>query len=169
MSPGSGSLLRALAGGVRPVDAPVSAAASSPPDRDTLDFQGLLDRARQGELRTGLPLALPVSLRGGIDRATGERLSAAADDAAAMGIDRALVLIGEHAYRVDVRARAVIDAPPEDQHAITGVDGVVRVPSPHDPAAGAPTPSPAHGPAAGPARVVRNTSLLETLAGQHPG
>ena len=169
MSPGSGSLLRALAGGVRPVDPPVSAAASSPPDRDTLDFGAMLDRARGGGLRTGLPVSLPAPLKGAIDTATGEQLSAAADDAAAMGIDRALVLIGHHAFRVDVGARAVIDAPPGDQHTITGVDGVVRVPSSHDPTANANPLSPAQSPATGPARVVRNTSLLDTLAGQYPG
>jgi hypothetical protein len=55
----------------------------------------------------------------------------------------------------------VIDAPRDADRTISGIDGLVRVP-----ASGAPG-SPASSPdaATGPARVVRNASLLNTLAG----
>lgn len=173
MSPGSGSLLRALAGGVHPVDTPASVGPASPPDRETLDFGLALAHAREGELRTGLPVAVPPALRAGIDRATGDSISDATDRAAAMGIDRALVILGDRAFRVDIGARAIIDAP-NGGPAITGIDGVVRVPSPggSNPTAGPDRPGHTNDPhhptmpnATGPARVVRNTSLLNTLAG----
>ncbi|MCC5822985.1 MAG: hypothetical protein LAT64_07155 [Phycisphaerales bacterium] len=147
------SLLRLLAGGVRPVGSPDPQA---PPGRTTLDFPGLLDRAAAGSVRSDLPVRIPPAIRGSVDEAIHARLSDAADAAAAEGVDRALVMLGERMFRLDVDARAIIDAPDAQEKVITGIDGVVI----RD--AGGPSEEPR--PSSGPARVVRNASLIHTLA-----
>ena len=150
------SLLRRLAGGVRPIGAPGGTDPPAPRDRATLDFAGMLSRAAGGGLRSDLPVRVPPALRDALDEAAHERLSDATDLAAAEGIARALVLFGGRMFRVDVPSRSVIDAPDAQQPVIAGVDGVVR--------ADRPDPGASRGPEPGPARVVRNASLINALA-----
>lgn len=161
MAAGGAALLRVLAGGVRPVDAPAPPTPAGPRDRDTLDFGVLLDRATRGGLRTDLPVRLPASLRGDFDADTMARLSEATDLAAAEGMRRAAVILDGRVVRVDVAARSVVDAPDAQQPAVGGIDGVVRLPIAQGPK-GVETGDP--GSVGGPARVVRNASLARTLA-----
>ena len=161
MAAGGAALLRVLAGGVRPVDAPAPPTRAGPRDRDTLDFGLLLERATRGGLRTDLPVRLPASLRADFDAEAMTRLSEATDLAAAEGIRRAAVIMGGRVVRVDVAARSVVDAPDAQQAAIGGIDGVVRLPG-TERTDGSADGDP--GSAGGPARVVRNASLARTLA-----
>jgi hypothetical protein len=160
MDPSASSLLRRLGGGVGPPTHALSAGA--PGDRETLDFALLLDQARSGRLRSGIPVRVPDALATGLDDVARERLSQAADAALSEGLSRALVLLGGRMFRLDVGARSVVDAPAPDQAVVAGIDGVVR--------ASADAPSPpgvTHG-RIGPARLVRNPSLIHALAGAVP-
>jgi hypothetical protein len=157
VDPSATSLLRRLGGGIGPpAHAP---SAGTPGDRDTLDFALMLDRARTGRLRSGIPVRVPGALATGLDDAARDRLSEAADAALSEGLSRALVLLGGRMFRLDVGARSVIDAPGPHQAVVAGIDGVVRV-SGGAPPHGGPTPD-----RIGPARLVRNPSLIHALAG----
>lgn len=162
MTGGSFSLLRQLSAGVRVYDAPPGAGvqATRTDDPTASGFHAMLDLASRGELRSDLPVRVPPALDGQIDRALLDQLSDATDLAASEGIGRALVLAGGRTFRVDVGSRTVIDAPGAQESAVAGIDGVVRVGSGPDARSVTPDPMPADGPA----RVVRNTSLLRVLA-----
>lgn len=150
------SLLRRLAGGVHPVGPGPDAAPAGPRDRVSLDFSAMLSDAADGRLRSDAPVRVPPALRGSIDDPDHRRLSDATDLAASEGIGRALVLFGGRMFRVDVPSRSVIDAPDAQQATITGVDGVVR--------ADKPEPGGVADAGLGPARVVRNASLINALS-----
>lgn len=153
MSGGSVGLLRLLAGGVRPAGAPEPARS---PDGGPFDFSAALDAAVRGRLRSGAPVRLPKPLAEGVDDGLRKALSVAADEAAAHGLERVLVTAGNRSFRVDVNARAVIDAPDPGARLVDGIDGLIRADA-KDPLASGPA-----GP--GPARVVRNASMLRVLA-----
>ena len=142
------SLLRRLAGGVRPVDGP-------PPRTDgpAADFTVHLRLAREGVLRTGLAVSVPASVL--LDDAEREALSEAADEAAAMGVAVALVQVGERCFRVDLAERAVVEEVPPERRVVADIDGLVRP---------APDPGDVRQGPGGPARVVRNASLVRSLA-----
>lgn len=153
MMPQAIDLLRRLAGGVHPVER----ATTPAPDGD---FSWMLDLARRGRLTTDLPVRVPLGLTPGVDDRVRHELSIAADMAESEGITRAVVLVDDRAFRVDVRTRTVIDAPDAQITAVGDIDGlVVRHADP------SPTPAPPTAPpATGPARVVRNASLIDALA-----
>lgn len=150
-------LLRRLAGGVHPVER-----ASLPAPED--EFSWMLDQARRGQLTTDLPVRVPLGLTPGVDDRVRHELSVAADLAQSEGITRAVVLVDDRAFRVDVRTRTVIDAPDAHITAVGDIDGlVIRHADPTS------TPAvPAAPPATGPARVVRNASLIDALAAPPP-
>lgn len=151
--PQATDLLRRLAGGVHPVE------RASPPAPEG-EFSWLLDQARRGELTTDLPVRVPIGLTPAVDDRVRRELSVAADMAESEGITRAVVLVDDRAFRVDVRTRTVIDAPDAQIAAVGDIDGLVIRPT--DPAATqAIPPAP---PATGPARLVRNASLIDALA-----
>jgi hypothetical protein len=155
MSSASVGLIRMLAGGVRAFGPDEPAAPGNPVG---FDFESMLGLAGKGKLRSGSPVRLA---RGFADRVGAEmlgQLATAADTAAAEGITRALVMIEERMFRLDVLARTVIDAPDHGAEVIAGIDGVVR--------RGAPAElRPDSRGELGPARVVRNASLIDALAG----
>lgn len=152
-------LLRRLAGGVHP--APSAQGVDGVRDRPTLDFRAMLDRATAGTLGTGLPVRVPGGLTPPVEKDQLQGLSQGADRAQREGIERALVELGGRTFRVDVRERSVIDAPDAQLSAVGGIDGYVRVGSEAD--------SAGQQGRIGPARVVRNVSLLEALARVRPG
>lgn len=158
----SGELLRLLSGGVQPVEG----GTPTTRDRFTLDFGAMLGRAQAGSLRTGLPVRVPLGLTPGVDETVRAELSEAADMAQREGIERAMVLVGRRGFRVDVRRREVIDAPDAQASAVGGIDGFVLRSPGETGEEDKPAPPP---PATGPARVVRNTTLIDTLAGVRPG
>ncbi len=156
MNDGSVSLLRMLAGGVLGFDTPSREPAGNP---GAAGFGAMLESASRGELRSDLPVRIPAALEERVDPELRPRISEAADLAASEGIRRALVLVGGRMFRVDVASRSVIDAPGAQSRAVGDIDGVVRAGgSSAGPAASDRRP--------GPARVVRNASLLRALADQ---
>lgn len=163
MPQGSAGMLRALAGGVCPVDGMPPRVRDAPRDRETLDFDRLLGQAAAGTLRSWLPVRVPHALVPEVDGPTHDALAEATDRAATEGIRHAAVLLGSRLFRVDVAARSVIDAPPAQERTVRGIDGVVIGDGSNADAPGG-TPEHVSGPATGPARVVRNASLAQTLA-----
>ncbi len=154
MTADSIGLIRRLAGGVRPFgpDDP-----AGPPDRISLDFQSMLSLARKGALHSGAPVRMTQGLANSLDPGTRDQLASAADAAAAEGITRALVLIEQRMFRLDVPARTIVDAPDPSEEVIAGIDGVVR-------RAATPPTAPNQPPDHRPARVVRNASLIDALS-----
>lgn len=163
MSDGAFTMLRRLGAGSVRFDVSTTDASAGPRAGGAVgsgDFGVLMEQALRGDLRSDLPVRVPAALKGQIDAGLLARIAEATDLAASEGIRRALVLAGGRTFRVDVGARSVIDAPGAQQSAVGDIDGMVRVPA----ASGGP-PAPADSqPADGPARVVRNTSLLHVLA-----
>ncbi len=164
MSDASVSLLRRLASGVRGFDGDAASAAGVPHAGAASEFGALLEQATRGTLRSGLPLRLAPGLSEPVDASMLDRLGAAADLAAAEGAERVLVMAGERTFRVDVATRTVIDAPAAQTQVVVGIDGVVRAPTADGRGGGGGTHQ-----ADGPARVVRNGSLLRVLAGSEDG
>lgn len=156
MNEGSVSLLRMLAGGVLGFDTPSRDPAA---DTESIGFDSMMEKAFRGELRSELPVRVPPALEERVDATLRPLLSAATDLAASEGIRRALVLVEGRMFRVDVASRSLIDAPGAQSRAVGDIDGVVR-------AGGSPTAVSASDRHSGPARVVRNTSLLRVLADQ---
>lgn len=148
-----------LAGGIRPGGGVQSVEVAG--DRPALDFQNMLEQAAGGKLETGLPIRAPEGLTPPVEPDQHGSLSRSTDRAEQEGIERALVDLGERTFRIDVRNRAIIDAPDAQLRAVGGIDGYVRAGSG---AAGETDPMAA----SGPARVVRNVSLLDALARVRP-
>ncbi len=143
------SLLRRLAGGVRPVDAPATRA-----DRPaTTGFTAHLRLAGESALRTGLAVHAPASVP--LDDAERAALSEAADEAASMGVAMPLVQVGGRCFRVDAVERSVVEEVPDARRVVADIDGLVRQ---------APDTGDARAASVGPARVVRNASLVRSLA-----
>lgn len=170
MSVGPLALLRMLSGGIGAIG---RAASSTPPSASVGgDFQAMLDRARQGEVESGLPVT--IDDRAGVTLTDDQlrRLAVAADRAEAQGATRALVLIDGMALRLDVGLREVTGVAELKGNApLTGIDAVISVPGPEGSGAAG---SDAAGPSgdAGP-RVLPlprsdsaslNRSLLESLS-----
>lgn len=147
-------LLRRLSGGVTPAGTPHRERAGT---GSSLRFDTELVLAAAAQTRSGLPVRIPAALRAGVSDADRLVLSDAADRASAEGIDHALVLLGDRAFRLDVTGRAVTDAPAAQETVISGIDGVIRPGAER----GA---EPADSSPLGPARVVRNSSLIDSLS-----
>jgi hypothetical protein len=157
VSPGPVELLRLLAstghaGGRGPSPAAEPGGANG--------FAALLARAERGEVSSGLPVT--IARGAGVELTLDQlsRLAAAADRAEARGATRALVLIDGLALRLDVGVRQVTGvADLGSGDVLTGIDAVIRVPSPEPPGgAVAPVPLPRADAAA------MNPSLARVLA-----
>lgn len=157
MTTPSGQLLRTLSGGVSPCS-PESADRPRSDDAGPLNFTAMLEQARESIIYSDLPVRVPVGLSPPLDEAARAGLSRATDRAEAEGIDRALILLADRSFRVDVRSRRVIDAPDARLAAVGGIDGFVLGATDANAAAIAPLPT-------GPAWRVRNASLTDALAG----
>ena len=155
----SAELLGRLAGGIRPLG---DAADLPEPQARGLLFDDMLGQAREGRLRSGLPVRVSPGMSPGLSPADLEALGVRTDLAQAEGIRRALVQVGGRTFRVDVASRTVIDAPDAQRGPVSGIDGVVL-----SNAGGGRESGGGH--AGGPARVVRNASLLDALASVRPG
>lgn len=125
MTPTSGlDLLRALGSGVVPGREAQSSAAPG-----GIDFAGLLDTARRGQLNTGREVSLEPGLGLELSSEQMDRLSRAVDRAESSGAGRALVLLDGKALTVDVDGRRVIASQSlGDERALTDIDAVVPAP-----------------------------------------
>jgi hypothetical protein len=129
-----------------------------------LDFASLVTKAKAGQAVSDLPVT--VSPRSGVELSPEQlqRLGAAADKAAAAGLQTALVLIDGKTLTLDVHKRQVTGAAQPTQQAITGIDGVVAVPDAGQEELGQEPqllPLPRNG--------YDNSSLLSVLAAQQHG
>ncbi len=162
MSPDQIQLLRALGSGVRPVDLGEDARVND--DR----FGTMLHEAVHGRARTELGVTFAPNASGMFDSTQKDRIARAIDLAAAAGSEHALILHERHSLRVDVRNRVVLEAPElEGMRTVTGIDTFVsaQVPAQEDDAM---ISQPSARGELSPARVVRNASLMRTLADAQP-
>lgn len=119
------TLLRMLGSGVVPTDR-----APTQTDTRSLDFASLLDKARGGELRSGLTVTVDPDLDVTLPSEAIETLSRVADVAQAQGIDRVLVLQGNQRFVLDVERRVLSQPLPAlDGELITGFGAVVQLPA----------------------------------------
>ena len=127
-------LLRVLGSAVRPDGA---ASVRTPEGKQA--FESLLQRARAGELETGLPVSIAAGAKVELTQPQLDELGRIVDRAHAEGATRMAVLVGGKALDVDVLSRRVLgELDLADGKVMTGIDGVVRL----DPVAAGPTPPP---------------------------
>ena len=131
-------------------------------------FDALLDGALSGRPTTNLGITLGPAVSGMFEQHQQGLIAQGIDKAAAVGVENALILHEQHALRVDVRNRVVLEAIPlNDQEVIDGIEGIV----PLQPDANTEDTEDQQSPQIErftPARVVRNASLVHALAGRVP-
>jgi hypothetical protein len=152
----AGGLLRLLGGSA----APAARGPGSGQEAQGDSFAALLEKARSGEISSGRPVAIARNAKVTLTDEQLERLSVAADRAEAQGATRALVLIDGLALRVDITMREVTESVDLSRPGVlTGIDAVVRMPSPNlGEGGGAPVLPPGAG------RAPANVSLLKALS-----
>lgn len=165
MSVPADQLLRALGGGVRPID---SGASSRYSLEHGTDFGALLERARSGNPETGLPVKLTGVLDQQLDHEQRAALAAAVDRVAVVGGETALILLDERTLRVDVRTRTVIgEIEQAESDPVVGIDSYVRAENSGTDGTMREIVDPSMG-LLGSARVVRNASLVRALSSDAP-
>lgn len=120
-------LLRLLGSGVRAL-APARAASPAKGEEPGA-FAAALEKARAGDVRSGIPVRVADGLPLELTADQLERLGAAADRAEAHGASRALVLIDSMALTVDVATRTItgtVDL--AGVTAVAGIDAVITAP-----------------------------------------
>lgn len=119
-------LLKRLAAGIRPDGAAREARSAS---LEAMDFAGLLNSVRAGELASGRPVHPAPDLNVELTDDQLERLAVAADAAEAAGSERPVALIDGMVVAIDVTDRRITTAAaPAEAGVLTGVDGFVVVP-----------------------------------------
>lgn len=114
---------RAIAG-TRPAQPTISNS-----DLAELDFDKLLNEARTGNIASGKGVVLGAEISAELTTEQLDRLTAAADQAAAHGAKTALVLMDGQGYLVNVESRQVeriVDE--QSQSVLTEVDAVITAP-----------------------------------------
>ncbi len=162
MTPDQVHLLKSLGSGVRPVDL----GEDTPIDTDR--FEGLLHDAIRGRARTELGVTFAPDASGMFDQHEQGQIARAIDLAAAAGSEQALILHNEHSLRVDVRNRVVLEAPKlNPNEVVRGIDAFIPLQTPADSEDAAVVLRTSKD-GFQPARVVRNASLVHTLAQSQP-
>jgi hypothetical protein len=118
-------MLRALGGGLRPEIAPGGVASRS--SAESPDFQAMLEKARAGELSSGRRVTPGRGVDVEFSTEDIDALSAAADEAEALGAARLFALLGEDGFEIDVAMRRIerrVSAP-DLGRVQTGIDAVV--------------------------------------------
>jgi len=153
-------LLESLAGGVRLFDVD----PAQTPGVGT-DFDALLADAKIGNPNTTLDVRFGPEVSGMFDQIEQRSIARSVDRAAIAGIGHALILHGQRTLRVDVRNRVVLEATPlTEDRVIDGIEGFVASKLSTEPTSQGDEPG-AIGHTFAPARVVRNASLVHSLAG----
>ncbi len=133
MSQNEGELLRALASGVRSRGVAAGSARASEraaSSSEGVDFQRLLERARAGDVSSGLPVTIARGADVQLSEDQLKKVAAAADLAQASGASRALVMIDGKALKLDVGVRSITGvADLASGKPVTGVDAVIQIPS----------------------------------------
>lgn len=156
-------LLESLGAGVHLLDAHHVATPTS-----GADFGSLLGDALNGKPKTDLGVRFGPAVSGmfGIDEQ--KKIAHGIDQAAAGGVDHALILHDQRTLRVDVRNRVVLDVYKlSDHEVIDGIDGFVSLQTSENKEDPADIDTSDTG-GFRPARIVRNASLVHALAGRVP-
>lgn len=163
MSHDAGQLLRSLAAGVhsaRP-DVASSSRAFVPLLAGQQDFASLLQRARAGDVSSGLEVRLPRDLGVELTSEQLARLRTAADRAEAHGASQALFAMDGMLLRMDIPTRTVTGiVDPDITPVVDGIDAFVRVAS----GLGSGTPAQVTPITGELAQLPLNASVLEVLA-----
>ncbi len=159
MSPTQVDLLKALGSGIPPIDVPSGSIHDGDPG-----FRTLLQSAINGDVETDLGVMIGPSVSGELSEQDQYDIARAIDRAAANGIESALILHDQRTLRVDVRTRVILESiPMNPKLVIDDIDGFAtskissqgaKTDGSHE-EGGAPL---------APARVVRNASLVQSLA-----
>lgn len=137
--------LLSLLGTAGRVLSPGSDRSLSTSDVAGLDFEQLLDRARDGAVESGRNVVLGAGANVELSSDQLERISQAADRAEAAGADGAIILIDGMALQLDVEARQIVGViDPNAPTTLSGVDAVVTAP-PSGAQRGSPLPLPSPG------------------------
>lgn len=129
MTSGASSLLALLGSGVRPVDTGARASAAEPAE----GFAALLDRAKAGEVASGLPVLVDSSLDLDLNDQQLAQLAEGADRATAAGADRALLTLDGRGYVLDVGSRTITATfDPGGRSTLVGIDAVIGVDAEED-------------------------------------
>ena len=124
MTTNGADILSLLGSGIRPVE---QTGVRQPARSGGPDFSAMLNQAQQGELRTGLDVAIAPALDLSLTHEQRAALSTAADKAESSGAAQSLVLMDEMALVLDVTARQIVDIADLSQVGVlTGIDSVVR-------------------------------------------
>ncbi|MBI1190852.1 MAG: hypothetical protein GC200_09265 [Tepidisphaera sp.] len=118
------------------------------------NFDTLLQQAQAGTLSSGQSVKIAPGVQLSLTDDQQSQLTAAADQAQLTGAQRALVLVGDKAYALDVATRTITGPAPQDRGLISGFDTAISL-NPADHSGG-------FNPLAGGAR------LLSQLAGAGP-
>lgn len=99
-------------------------------------FQSMLQQAHSGKMVSGLPVTAGPNSGIALTDEQLSRVSVAADQAAAAGISTAVVVVDGQAFTLDVHLRKLTGAVQPTDRAVSGIDGIVMVPSEAEEAAG---------------------------------
>jgi len=138
----------------------LSGAAQSASMAPGVSFQSMLQKAHSGKMVSGLPVTAGPNSGIALTDEQLARVSVAADQAAAAGISNAVVVVDGQAFTLDVHLRQLTGAVQPTDRAVSGIDGIVMVPSEAEEASGMETtilPMPQGG--------LQNTDVMALLGG----
>ncbi|MGE3106844.1 MAG: hypothetical protein AB7G11_05065 [Phycisphaerales bacterium] len=126
MTSESSQLLKMLGSGVR---AGPCSTTPAPANIDSAPFAELLKQAESGDLATHRRVCVESSAGIELTEAQSLALSAAADRAEAAGIRKALVMLDDQAFVLDVSTRSITGKAQFNQGVLSGIDGVMKISS----------------------------------------
>jgi hypothetical protein len=136
MTTESSQLLKLLGSGVRPSSTVglggLGKGAAGAGTIDQAPFAELLKQAENGELSSQRRVTVEAGAGIQLNEAQSQALSAAADRAEAAGIRKALVMMDDQAYVMDVGTRTITGKANFKGGVLNGVDGVLRISSKGD-------------------------------------
>lgn len=136
MSTESTQLLKMLGSGVRPTSGVAGLGAGKSSNIDSAPFAELLKQAENGELSSQRRVTVDKSAGVQLNEAQSIAISAAADRAEAAGIRKALVMLDDQAFVLDVGSRTITGKADFNKGIMTGIDGVLKISSSTNPADG---------------------------------
>lgn len=127
MSAGAAALLARLGSGMRAIDAPPGVTRAHRAD-GCGTFAALLDKAKAGDVASGLPVAIDPALGLNLSEGDLSRLAEGADRATAAGAERALLTMDGRGYVLDVGTRTIVSsADLSERSTLVGIDAVIGV------------------------------------------
>lgn len=91
------------------------------------NFESLLQQAQSGSLASGQRVKIAPGVELSLSHEQQSKLDSAADQAQLAGSQRALVLVGDKAYSLDVATRTITGVAPQDRGLIGGFDTAISL------------------------------------------